>query len=173
MVSSTPTALCLTISCFMRMCTWCHQQSDENKKKKRERKKKTKGSPTTMRRGRCPADDESHDYARCMCPFEREESFDLHQWSCLKRWWKLHGKSWGVIWYVNLPSVIVLICTINLIGIPVVLYRTRWARQENWLINVGLCFLLFPYFILAGSRCCSQLRGQNKQLFVWSPTSAF
>ncbi|KAI5850217.1 nucleotide-diphospho-sugar transferase [Morchella snyderi] len=43
--------------------------------------------------GRCPADDESHDYARCMCPFEREESFDLHQWSCLKRWWKLHGKA--------------------------------------------------------------------------------
>lgn len=41
--------------------------------------------------GRCPADDESHFTARCMCPFERSESFDFNGYSCTPRWWKMFG----------------------------------------------------------------------------------
>ncbi|KAG0131301.1 glycolipid 2-alpha-mannosyltransferase-domain-containing protein [Tuber indicum] len=41
--------------------------------------------------GRCPLDDESHDTARCMCPFDRKESFDYNQWSCQNKWNKFCG----------------------------------------------------------------------------------
>ncbi len=40
---------------------------------------------------RCPADDESRDSARCICPFKKEESFDFNAYSCTKKWWKMHG----------------------------------------------------------------------------------
>lgn len=40
---------------------------------------------------RCPSDDMSMDSARCMCPFEKHESFDFDGYSCQKRWWKFHG----------------------------------------------------------------------------------
>ncbi|KAF3942496.1 hypothetical protein ABW19_dt0205891 [Dactylella cylindrospora] len=45
--------------------------------------------------GRCPQPDEFHKYGKCMCPFPREDSFDLAEWSCQPRWWKIAGKEYG------------------------------------------------------------------------------
>ncbi|KAA8911544.1 nucleotide-diphospho-sugar transferase [Sphaerosporella brunnea] len=41
---------------------------------------------------RCPQDDESTDYGRCQCPFNKGESFDFDGYSCQKRWWKFHNQ---------------------------------------------------------------------------------
>ncbi|KAF3921367.1 hypothetical protein ABW20_dc0106627 [Dactylellina cionopaga] len=44
---------------------------------------------------RCPQPKEFHQYAKCVCPFETSESFDLTAWSCQPRWWKIAGKEYG------------------------------------------------------------------------------
>jgi hypothetical protein len=41
---------------------------------------------------RCPQDEESLNYGRCQCPFNKGESFDFDGYSCQKRWWKFHSK---------------------------------------------------------------------------------
>jgi len=42
--------------------------------------------------GRCPTDEAPHDSVRCMCPFDKANSFDFDGYSCQKRWWKFHGQ---------------------------------------------------------------------------------
>ncbi|EPS39097.1 hypothetical protein H072_7120 [Dactylellina haptotyla CBS 200.50] len=44
---------------------------------------------------RCPQPDSFHKYAKCVCPFEPKDSFDLNGWSCQPRWWKIAGKEFG------------------------------------------------------------------------------
>ncbi|KAF3319362.1 hypothetical protein TWF173_003803 [Orbilia oligospora] len=44
---------------------------------------------------RCPQPDEFHKYSKCVCPFEKKDSFDLNGWSCQPRWWKIAGKEYG------------------------------------------------------------------------------
>ncbi|KAF3910709.1 hypothetical protein ABW21_db0208125 [Orbilia brochopaga] len=44
---------------------------------------------------RCPQPSEFHKYAKCVCPFELKDSFDLNGWSCQPRWWKIAGKEYG------------------------------------------------------------------------------
>ncbi|KAK6359309.1 hypothetical protein TWF696_000472 [Orbilia brochopaga] len=44
---------------------------------------------------RCPQPQEFHQYAKCVCPFELKDSFDLNGWSCQPRWWKIAGKEYG------------------------------------------------------------------------------
>ena len=41
---------------------------------------------------RCPQDSGDLDSARCVCPFEKDQSFDFDGYSCQKQWWKLHSE---------------------------------------------------------------------------------
>ena len=41
---------------------------------------------------RCPQPDEFFKHAKCVCPFDREKSFDLDGWSCQPKWWAIAGK---------------------------------------------------------------------------------
>ncbi|KAJ6260147.1 LOW QUALITY PROTEIN: hypothetical protein Dda_4370 [Drechslerella dactyloides] len=43
----------------------------------------------------CPQPQEFHRHAKCVCPFELKDSFDLNDWSCQPRWWKIAGKEYG------------------------------------------------------------------------------
>ncbi|KAK6535543.1 hypothetical protein TWF694_001997 [Orbilia ellipsospora] len=44
---------------------------------------------------RCPQPKEFHMHAKCVCPFDLKDSFDLNGWSCQPRWWKIAGKEYG------------------------------------------------------------------------------